>query len=114
VFLTLSVLLRSCFAFRSCFAPLLKCFTLEMMRHLAIFWVLFDIRYAGVQAQTAIWKFPTQGEGIQANMIDTVLLDWTSTLPSTILRMWCQNGTDRGNFALGSSVSLVRLKFEWN
>jgi hypothetical protein len=89
----------------------LFCFTLKMMRHLVVFWVLlFDIRYAGVQAQTAIWKFPTQGEGLQANTIDTVLLDWTSTLPSTILRMWCQNGTDGGNFALGASVSLLRLK----
>lgn len=81
------------------------------MRHLVVFGVLlFDIRYAGVQAQTAIWTFPTQGEGLQANMIDTVLLDWTSTLPSTILRMWCQNGTDAGNFDLGSSGSLLRLK----
>ncbi|KAE9376881.1 hypothetical protein N431DRAFT_555177 [Stipitochalara longipes BDJ] len=74
------------------------------MRHLVVFWALLcHIRYAAVQAQTAIWKFPTQGEDIQANAIDTVLLDWTSTLPSTILRMWCVNGTDGVTQDLASS-----------
>ncbi|KAH8811172.1 hypothetical protein F5884DRAFT_897640 [Xylogone sp. PMI_703] len=74
-----------------------------MMRQLAAFWILLlDIRYAAVQAQTAIWKFPTQGETIYANIIDTVLLDWTSTLPSTILRMWCLNETTGNSFDLAS------------
>ncbi len=55
-------------------------------------------------------EVPTQGEGLQANTTDTVLLDWTSTLPSTVLRMWCKNGTDGDNLALGSSIFLLRLK----
>lgn len=55
-------------------------------------------------------EVPTQAKGLQANTADTVLLNWTSTLPSTILPMWCQDGTDGGNFALGSSVSFLQLK----
>ncbi|OBT93440.2 hypothetical protein VE01_08683 [Pseudogymnoascus verrucosus] len=77
-----------------------------MMRRLVVFWVgvlLFDIRYAGVQAQKAVWKTPVKGENLEANTIDSVLLDWTSTLPTTILRMWCQNKTDVNNLVLASS-----------
>ncbi|OBT72716.1 hypothetical protein VF21_08831 [Pseudogymnoascus sp. 05NY08] len=76
------------------------------MRRLVVLWVgvlLFDIRYAGVQAQKAVWKTPVKGENLEANTIDSVLLDWTSTLPTTILRMWCQNKTDANNLVLASS-----------
>lgn len=83
-----------------------------MTRRLVVFWVLLflDIRYAGVQAQKAVWKTPTNGENLEANTIDSVLLDWTSTLPTTILRMWCQNKTDSNNLVLGSLVLLPQLK----
>ncbi|OAF54436.1 hypothetical protein VC83_09243 [Pseudogymnoascus destructans] len=93
VFSTISLLLRFYLVF-------------EMMRRLVVFWVgvlLFDIQYAGVQAQKAVWKTPVKGENLEANTIDSVLLDWTSTLPTTILRMWCQNKTDANNLVLASS-----------
>ncbi|KFY21694.1 hypothetical protein V493_07193 [Pseudogymnoascus sp. VKM F-4281 (FW-2241)] len=74
------------------------------MRRLVAFWaLLLDIRYVGVHAQKAVWKTPVKGEGLKPNTIDTVLLDWTSTLPTTILRMWCQNKTDANNLFLASS-----------
>jgi hypothetical protein len=85
----------------------------EMMRRRVVFWVgviLFDIRYAGVQAQKAVWKTPVKGENVEANTIDSVLLDWTSTLPTTILRMWCQNKTDANNLFLGSLVSHLQIQ----
>ncbi|KFY09677.1 hypothetical protein V492_05392 [Pseudogymnoascus sp. VKM F-4246] len=69
-----------------------------------VFWaLLFSILYAGVQAQKAVWKSPAKIGLLKANTIDSVLLDWTSTLPTTILRMWCQNKTDSNNLVLASS-----------
>jgi hypothetical protein len=78
------------------------------MRHLVVSWVLLcRIQYIAVQVQTAIWKFPLQGANLQPNVNDTVLLDWTSTFPSTILRIWCVNRTDGVTQDLGSLLALL-------
>ncbi|KFY02892.1 hypothetical protein O988_01843 [Pseudogymnoascus sp. VKM F-3808] len=53
-----------------------------------------SIRYARVQAQDAVWTSPAEAGTIEANTIDSVLVDWTSTLPRTILRILCQNKTN--------------------
>jgi hypothetical protein len=64
-----------------------------MMHYLSLLCLfLIDVKY--VRAEVT-WKFPTPGNNIQANAIDTVLLDWNSTLGNLLtLQIWCTNGPD--------------------
>lgn len=66
------------------------------------------IALPAILAQSATWKFPTKGNGIRANAVDTVMIDWTSTLDRTILRMWCTNAI--GDQALGKFGSPRKQK----
>lgn len=73
-----------------------------MMLQRVVFWgLLFGIQYAGVAAQTAIWKTPTKAD-LKANTQDSVWLDWSSTYPAPFLRMQCKS--DGGSLVVGSSL----------
>ncbi|KFY21693.1 hypothetical protein V493_07192 [Pseudogymnoascus sp. VKM F-4281 (FW-2241)] len=68
------------------------------------FWGLFfGIQYAGA---ALTWKTPTSGDDLKANTQDSVWLDWSSTYPAPILRMFCLNETDGNKPALISSFEV--------
>ncbi|KAE8447428.1 hypothetical protein EG329_010842 [Mollisiaceae sp. DMI_Dod_QoI] len=71
----------------------------------AIFFL--GIQPLGVEAQTssASFQFPIQ-DGLTINLIDTIILQWTSNYDEAYLLMWCQNGTAGNNVVLGSSFQV--------
>jgi hypothetical protein len=67
---------------------------------------------SGVQAQTssASWQFPVE-DGLIINLIDTIVLQWTSNFDAAYLEMWCQNNGQVGNdVVLGHSTILYNMR----
>ena len=63
---------------------------------------------SGVQAQTSSgsWQFPVE-DGLMINVIDTIVLQWTSNFVTASLDMWCEVDAQAGNiFALGHTPSM--------
>jgi hypothetical protein len=63
--------------------------SLSLLLFVAILFPTSVLRLVNGQKSTASWQFPLN-EGFTINVIDTVVLQWTSNYEEAWLMMWCQ------------------------
>ena len=61
------------------------------------------IQKASAQSSTASWQFPLQ-DGFTIDVIDTIILQWTSNYKEAWLLMWCQKNGPGEDVSLGMSL----------